>query len=155
MDVGKKIYNLTGVQEAIFASEQFCKGTSINNITGMFYINNKIDITALSEALKLFIKNNSGSRIQIGLSDTIEPFQYFEYYTDLTFETVYPSNLEEASSLTQKITDTPIFDFNSRLYDFKLFKLPDSTGGFISTFHHLISDAWSMQLFIDIIVSNY
>lgn len=155
MDVGKKIYNLTGVQEAIFASEQFCKGTSINNITGMFYINNKIDITALSEALKLFIKNNSGSRIQIGLSDTNEPFQYFENYTDLTFETVYPSNLEEASSLTQKITDTPIFDFNSRLYDFKLFKLPDSTGGFISTFHHLISDAWSMQLFIDIIVSNY
>lgn len=55
----------------------------------------------------------------------------------------------------KQIVKQPFSVFDSDLYRFTLFHFQDGTGGLNVTFHHIISDAWTMSLFINEVIHLY
>lgn len=150
----KKFYNLTNPQKNIWNMEQYYPKSSINNITGRTFIDEVVDFSCLENAINLYVKQNDATRIKVILKDDI-PSQFIDDYSFFSVPTVELSNISEIDSLSHKIINTPIEIINSNLFSFTMYKLPDGKGGFYASFHHLISDAWSMGLLGSIIMNYY
>lgn len=58
------VYNLTNPQKSIWFTEQFYKGTPIENITGCVIVLEKLNLKALQKAINLFVKSNDSFRLK-------------------------------------------------------------------------------------------
>ena len=148
------LFDLTNPQKAIWLTEQFYKGKSINNICATLTINQLIDIEKLSKAINIFIKSNKSFSIKLKLVDS-EPKQYFSALSDLSFQ-VY--ELENNKSIKQLALETSNELFNIEtdyLFKFKLYHLKNGYGGFVVMLHHLIGDAATMSIIGKQIVDIY
>ena len=150
-----KKFELTGQQESIFSIEQFYKNTPINNLAGVFIIKEQINKEILFNSINLFIKNADSFRIKIGISNSNIPYQYISDYSKIDFSLLNFNNITDVNAYAKEIANQPIFAYDSLLFRFIPFVLSDKTGGFIFVAHHLISDAWSIQLIIDRILNYY
>ena len=150
-----KKFELTGQQESIFSIEQFYKNTPINNLAGVFIIKEQINKEILFNSINLFIKNTDSFRIKIGISNSNIPYQYISDYSKIDFSLLNFNNITDVNAYAKEIANQPIFAYDSLLFRFIPFVLSDKTGGFIFVAHHLISDAWSIQLIIDRILNYY
>ena len=148
------LYDLTAPQKSIWLTEQFGANTSLNNIGGYVFIHDKVCFDALEEAIKLYIRKNPALNLKIQLVDGT-PKQYISDFEDFKIDVIELKDRTEVETFNQKITNTPFDFFNSALYRFVMFRLPDGTGGFNPTLHHIISDAWNMGLLIDEIMEAY
>lgn len=153
MDVKK--LKLTGGQENMYSIEQVYPNTPMNNVTGLFVFDQEVNIQALVKALNYCIRDNDSNRIRLGLNEDNTPFQYLADYVEENFNMSHFENTDQVFEFAQKIADTPIFDYNEKLYTVNVFTLPENRGGFIFNFHHLISDAWTIQLLIDRALCHY
>lgn len=153
MDVKK--FKLTGSQENMYSIEQIYTNTPMNNVTGLFVFDQEVNIQMLIKALNYCIRDNDSNRLQLGLNEDSSPFQYLANYVEESFKISTFSNTDEVFDFAQKIADTPIFGFYKKLYTVDVFTLPQNRGGFIFNFHHLISDAWTIQLLIDSALCHY
>ena len=149
-----EIYDLTIPQKSIYLTEQYASGTSINLISGNVIIEEKINLDLLEKALNLYVLKNAATRIRICMIDG-EPKQYINKYAPFKPKRFHFSNEEDLSTLSTKIVNTPFNFLNSDLFSFTLFSFDNGTGGLNATFHHIISDAWSMSLFVDEIINIY
>lgn len=149
----KQLFELTNPQKSIWLTEQYHKGTSINNIAGTLIIQEKVNFDLLEKAVNHFIKANDSLRIQLTLeADSIK--QYILPYEWQNIETVY-LNTSTLQDLEKEVISKPFDFFNHFLHQFIILKFPDGTGGFIAKLHHIISDAWTMSLLINEIMNNY
>ena len=69
------VYNLTNPQKSIWFTEQFYKGTPIENITGCVIVLEKLNLKALQKAINLFVKSNDSFRLKFTVKDD-KPLQY-------------------------------------------------------------------------------
>ena len=141
-------------QKNIYDTEIFFSNSSLNNIGGYVFIEEKLDPKALEKAINLYVKNNDALRLKIQVIDG-NPSQYLENYEPFSIEFISLKNMEEVEQLNQKIVETPFTIFNSDLFTFTIFQLPNGQGGFNVTLHHFISDAWGMSLLISGIIRLY
>lgn len=147
-------YKLTYPQRSILLTEQFHQNTCVSNIAGTLSINEKIDVDILEQAINLFIKKNDSLRINLfGSGRAIK--QIIKDYSYIKVKKVILSNNYSLNDLENDIISKHFTLLNSDLYQFVIFKNPDGTGGFIANLHHIISDAWTMSILIDQIVSFY
>lgn len=152
--MSRNIYALTNPQKSIWLTEQFYKGTSIENITGTVIVSQKVDFKALEKAINLTVKNNDNFRLKFTLkNDTV--MQYVDNFTEFNIELISVETDKDLKSLERKVCDTPFNTLDSFLFDFKLFKFPDGHGGFIINAHHLIFDAWTTGIICNQIMGNY
>ena len=149
-----KLFNLTIPQKAIFLSEQYSSGTNLNSIGGNIIIEEKVDLDLLEKALNIFVKNNDALRIRIHMEDSI-PMQYIVPYEPFYLKRVFLKDKQDLDKLTSETVACPFNFFDSSLFNFTLFKFEDETGGLTLSFHHIISDAWSISLFVDGIIKIY
>ena len=147
-------YDLTSPQKSILLTEQFHKDTCVSNICGTLEIKQKINITAIKKAINLFIKNNDSIRTHL-VNDEVSTKQIILDYSFVDIEVVELSTSQNLSDLEQAIITKPFSLIERDLYRFVIFKNTDGTGGFIANLHHIISDAWTMSLLIDQIMSYY
>ena len=63
------VYNLTNPQKSIWLTEQFFKGTPIENITGCVTVLEKLNLKALQKAINLFVEKNDSFRLKFILKD--------------------------------------------------------------------------------------
>lgn len=150
----EKLYNLTAPQNSIWLTEQFGANTNLNNVGGYVFIHDKVCFGDLEKSLKLYVQRNSALGLRIRLVDG-EPKQYLASFEDFVIEIVDLKCEKEVQSFNQKMMNIPFDFFDSALYKFIMFRLPDGTGGFYVGLHHIISDAWSMSLFIDEVMDTY
>lgn len=147
-------YKLTYPQRSILLTEQFHQNTCVSNIAGTLSINEKIDVDILEQAINLFIKKNDSLRINLfGSGRAIK--QIIKDYSYIEVKKVVLSDNYSLNDLENDIISKHFTLLNSDLYQFVIFKTPDGTGGFIANLHHIISDAWTMSILIDQIVSFY
>ena len=147
-------YNLTNMQKSIWLTEEFYKGTPISNIAGTNIIDEKVDFDLLSLAINLFIKSHDAFRLKFKIINGI-PKQYVDEFSNVTFDLELVSDTSDIKKIETELSST-IFNLeDSFLFKFKLFKLPDSRGGFVICMHHLISDAWSSGIVISKIMEIY
>ena len=150
----KDVYELTSSQKNIWDTELFSTNSNINNVSGCFSINEKVDFDCLKEALNLYVQKNDGIRLKIKTKNG-EPYQYVENYSPFNIEVVNLDNENQLKDFNYQICHTPFSVIDSNLFKFKMYRLPNGFGGFNVTFHHFISDAWTMSLFINQVAEFY
>ena len=136
------LYDLTNPQKSIWFTEEFYKGTPIENITGTVIIPEKVDFNLLEQAINIFVEKNDSFRLKF-IIENKEVKQFVCDYSKFMVEIIDVSSNEELQKIEQKIASTVFNVLNSFLYVFKIIRFPDGHGGFIINMHHLISDAWS------------
>ncbi len=147
-------YELTNPQKSILLTEQFNENTCVSNICGTLSIPEKIHVDALEKAINIFIKSNDSIRIHL-TQDGPDIKQSVKDYSFIDIEKVYLTSDYPLSKLEEDVITKPFTLFNSNLYRFVIFKNADGTGGYMANLHHIISDAWTMSLLIDQIMSHY
>lgn len=150
----RKLFDLTSSQNSIWLTEEYMSNTNINNVGGYLYINDIVDFDALNKALNLYVEKNDALQLRFCLKDG-SPKQYLEDYSFINFNIISVNSLEEMKNYTKEMVNKPFNIINSRLFDFNMFKFPDGHGGFNANFHHLISDAWTMSLYISQVIEYY
>ena len=148
------VYNLTNPQKSIWLTEQFYSNTPINNICGSLIIRQATDIKLLEKAINRFIENNDSFKLRFKILND-EPVQYFVDDTYYTFDVVDLNSESDIEPIANKMVDIPFQIENSKLFDFKLFKLSNGFGGFIVNVHHIISDAATFSLIGTEVVDIY
>lgn len=150
----KDVYELTNAQKSIWNTELFYNGSNINNICGTINIFEPLDINALKEALHLIVAENDNLHAQFYIKDGCI-YQSFKKDLDYNIDVLEISSKTDLRKLERKMR-SHIFDIlHSDLFDFKIFKYPDSTGGVVVNIHHLISDSWTLGLIAKNIIKKY
>lgn len=149
-----KLFELTNPQKSIWLTEQYYKKTPINNLCGTVNISEKIDFEVLKNALNILIKNNSNFLINFKIQNG-DLMQYVTDYEYFNIEVIDVKNASELKALEDK-QKLKVFEIeNSYLFEFKIFRFPDSTGGFVFCTHHLLGDSWSLGLVAKQAIYNY
>ena len=152
--MSQDLYNLTNPQKSIWLTDQFYKGTSIENITGNVNILEQVDFYALKLAINLFVKKNDSFRLKFTVKNE-QVMQYIDNFTEFDIEIIDINSDKDILDIERKMSDTPFDTLDNFLFNFKLFKFPDEHGGFVITAHHLISDAWTAGLVVNEVVEYY
>ena len=141
----KKIYELTEPQKSIWVTEQFYKGSTINNICGTAIIKEKVNCELLEKAIKEVLCKNDIFKIKI-LVENDNPRQYISEDVNQKI-TIYEVNgYDELEEIREKVVSTPFDLLNSYLYNFYIFKLPKNQGAFMLNIHHILADSWTLGL---------
>lgn len=152
--MSKRLYQLTTPQKSIWHTENYYKGTNINNVCGILTINEPVNFQVLNNAIQLFIKNNDVYHTKFTIEDdTI--MQYIDEYRPIEIELLSFSSEKDRDLLAQKMANTPFNFLDSLLYEFKMFKFPNNHGGFIINNHHIISDSWNLGVMGNEIITYY
>lgn len=150
-----KKYDLTFSQKSIWDQESFFNKSPLNNIAAYLVINEDVDFKKIKKALMKFIKNNDSFRIKLSKDINGNIYQYFESFYDKDIELLELPNVEAVEGLTHTLVNIPFNCLDSFLFEFKMFRFPNNTGGFLLNAHHLIFDAWSSGLVIKEIMDYY
>ena len=150
----KKLYSLTNPQKSIWQTEQFYKGTSIENIAGTATILEKVDFKKFEKAINLFIEKNDSFRLKFIIQNN-EVKQYVEDFSYFSFEKILVSSDQDVKKIEKELSNLVFDTINSFLFNFKFFEFPDGHGGFVICMHHLISDAWTSGIVISEIINIY
>ena len=81
----KDVYELTNPQKSIWLTEEFYKGTAINNICGNLIIREKVDFEKFKKAINLFVKTNQSFRLKFFVENSI-PKQYVSEFSEFEME---------------------------------------------------------------------
>ena len=149
-----KFYDLTIPQKSIYLTEEYAGGSSVNLIGGNVIVDEPVNLDFLEKALNIFVKKNDAIRIRIHM-EANKPKQYITPYEPFAIKRVFIKNEHELEELSLQAVNKKFDFFDSNLFWFTLFKFEDNTGGLIVTFHHIISDAWTMSLFVDQVMDIY
>lgn len=138
-----EVYELTNPQKSIWYTEAYYKGSSIHNICGTANIKEELDFELLKKAILIFMKNNDIFKFKFFMQgDTIKQYISDETNTNIPFYSI--NSYEELDTIRQKIVSQPFEIFDSFLYNFYIFKMPNNHGAFIVNIHHLLADAWTL-----------
>jgi len=145
----KKLYNLTNPQKSILLTEEYYKGTNINNICGTAIIENELDFDLLKKAISIFIENHDSFHFRL-VMDNNEIKQYIDETQNIDIEIIDINSKDEIAHIENDLINHVFDIYNGDLFCAKVFRLPNKTGGFIFNVHHLFGDSWTLG-----IVSNY
>lgn len=146
--------NLTNSQKSIWVTEQYYKGSSINNICGSAIIEEQIDFEKLKKAVEIVYQKHDNFRLQIEVEDG-EVKQVLSEKKETKIDTILVATPEELKKETEKIVRTPFRLENSELFKFYIFKFENGEGGFMLNIHHLIADAWTLAFICNEIIKTY
>ena len=150
----KDVYELTNPQKSIWLTEEFYKGTAINNIGGNLIIREKVDFEKFKTAINLFIKTNESFRLKFFIDGSI-PKQYVSDYEPFDIEIIDLNSEEDLLPIEKEYVYEPLPLLNTLLFKFKLVRFSDDSGGFLICAHHLISDAATYSVLAPEIVKIY
>ena len=146
--------NLTNAQKSIWVTEQYYKGSSINNICGSAVIQEKVDFNKLEESIELVCKKHDNFWLEFKLVDG-EVKQVLSERKKIQIDTVDIAGQNDLENEINKISRTTFKLENSKLFKFYIFKFKDGKGAFVLNIHHLISDAWTLALICNEIIKTY
>lgn len=149
-----KMYELTAPQRSIWLTEQYFENTSINNICGSVLMKQDVDLNILNKAINVFVENNDSFKLRFHQNGA-NLLQYFTNDEEINFERLDIKEENEIEIFAKKIVAIKFNLFDSRVFDFKLFKLSSGFGGFIVNVHHIISDAATLSFVGTEIVEIY
>ncbi len=150
----RELYPLTNPQKSIYLTEEYFKGSNINNIAGTMMINAPVNFDKFTLAIKQAIKQNDSCRIKIkNVSGEVK--QWISDYEDFPIDIIDVTSVEELSNITKEIASKPFPLYDSYLFHFVIFRFPNQHGGFIVNIHHLISDSWTLGILVNEIIGIY
>ena len=146
--------NLTNSQKSIWVTEQYYRGSSINNICGFAIIEEQIDFEKLERAIEIVYQKHDNFRLQLKIEDG-EVKQVLSEKKEIKIDTINVANPKELEKQAEKIVRKPFKLENSELFKFYIFKFKNGQGGFMPIIHHLIADGWTLALISNEIIKTY
>ena len=150
----KKFYNLTNPQKSIWVTEEYFKGTSVNNICGAALINQKVNFALLEKAIKLVLEKNDIFKIRFSIKDD-NIVQYVSDYVNSDIVYLRAKNPADIEKQKKEIASKPFNLFDSFSYNFYIFQLPNKHGAFMLNIHHILADSWTLGFISKEIVKTY
>lgn len=148
------MFNLTNSQKSIWVTEQYYKGSSVNNICGSAIIEEQIDFEKLEKAVQIVYKKHDNFRLQLKIEDG-EVKQILTNKEETEIEILDIADPKELEKETKKIVRTPFELKNSELFKFYIIKFKNGEGGFMLNIHHLMADAWTLAFISNEIIKTY
>ncbi len=146
--------NLTNAQKSIWVTEQYYKGSSVNNICGTAIIEENVDFTKLEQAIKLVCKKHSNFKLRMKIQEG-NIMQELSENIDCKIDFIDVLDLVELNQKRDKIVRTPFNIENNYLFKFYIFKFFNGQGAFMLNIHHLISDGWTLAFICNEIIKTY
>lgn len=147
-------YQLTNPQKSIWITEQYYKGTAINNICGAAIIKEEVDFKLLYQAVLEVLKKNDIFKINLYVEDS-EVKQHLGKEINSNIKEITVSSYDEFCEIRNSIVHTPFNLLNSFLYNFYIFKMPNNQGAFMLNIHHIIADALTLGLVSQEVIHIY
>ena len=111
--------NLTNAQKSIWVTEQYYKGSSINNICGTAVIQEKVDFEKLKESIQIVCKKHDNFWLEFKLNEgNVE--QVLSEKKEIQIDTI---NIAGKNQLELERNKE-----NSKLFKFYIFKFIDGKG---------------------------
>ena len=146
--------NLTNAQKSIWVTEQYYKGSSINNICGTAIIQEKVDFEKLEKSIQIVCQKHDNFWLEIKLNNG-NAEQVLSEKKEIQIDTINIAGKNQLETERNKIVKTRFTLENSKLFKFYIFKFIDGKGAFMLNIHHLISDAWTLALICNDIIKTY
>ena len=145
---------LTNSQKSIWVTEQYYKGSSVNNICGSAIIEEQIDFEKLENAVEIVCQKHDNFRLKLKIENG-EVKQVLSKEKNIEMSTIKVATSKELENEIEKIVRTPFKLENSELYKFYIIKFENGEGGFMLNIHHLIADAWTLAFINNEIIKTY
>ena len=146
--------NLTNSQKSIWVTEQYYKGSSINNICGTAIINEKVDFEKLEKSIEIICQKHDNFCLELKIENG-EVKQVLSNQKEMKIDTIDVASQKELEKEREKIVKKPFKLENSKLFKFYIFKFADGKGAFMLNIHHLIADAWTLAFICNEIIKTY
>lgn len=153
-----KYYPLTHAQKRIWYHEKINPGTSVYNIGGIVRMGGQLNLEVLREAIDYFVKKNDGLCLCFREQEE-EITQYAKEFPPLQIALFDFSKGSEPEKDFEKWLEQemakPFVIERSPLFYFAAFKLSDYDQGFLTKFHHIVMDGWSVEIMANQIQDFY
>ena len=136
--------NLTNAQKSIWVTEQYYKGSSINNICGTAVIQEKVDFEKLKESIQIVCKKHDNFWLEFKLNKgNVE--QVLSEKKEIQIDTINIAGKNQLETERNKIVKTKFTLENSKLFKFYIFiekveveDLGPTWLGFYKEYYHLV-----------------
>lgn len=151
---------LSFAQERLWFIEQLEGGTPIFNLIGVVNLTGQLDVLALTRSLNEVVKRHESLRTKFDAIDGV-PVQSVlsERAISLPVESLNAATSNERSAGVQQVIQAEAaqpFDLtNEPLLRARLLQFDNSHHTLILTMHHIITDGWSIGVFIREVVTQY
>lgn len=146
--------NLTNSQKSIWVTEQYYRGSSINNICGSAIIEEQLDFDKLEKAIQIVCQKHDNFWLQLKIENG-EVIQVLSDEKEPKIGIIKVANQSELEEELEKIVKKPFKLEESDLYKFYIIKFENGEGGFMLNIHHLIADAWTLAFISNEIIKTY
>lgn len=146
---------LTSSQKSIWVTEQYYKGTSINNICGTSIIEEKVKFDKLEEAIEIVCNKHDNFKLCLKIDTNGDAKQEEKDLKDAKIEIINVVDKKQLEKEREKIVKEPLCFENKLLFKFYIFKFEDGRGAFMLNIHHLIADAWTLAFICNEIIKTY
>lgn len=148
------IYELTNPQKSIWVTEQFYKGTSINNICGVAEIKEFVDFDLLKKAITHVMEKYDIFKINFYIEKSEIKQKITEKYND-KIDVIDLTSEKELEQYKNSIVKERFDLLNNYPYQFYIFKFSNNQGAFMLNIHHIIADAWTLGFISREIIKIY
>jgi amino acid adenylation domain-containing protein len=151
---------LSFAQQRLWFLEQLEPGSPLYNCPGAAKLNGSLDVAALEQSLNQLIRRHESLRTRFA-TVAGEPVQLIsdEWQVRLDVEDISHWNERERAAEVERRAETEAregFDLaEGPLLRVKLLRLADDEHVVFFTMHHIISDAWSLAVFLQEIAALY
>ena len=150
----KIFYHLTNPQKSIWVTEEYYKGSAINNICGTALIKEKVNLRLLEKAIRTTLQNNDIFKIKFTINNN-EVMQYVSDYVNSDIIYLRAKNNLESQKLLDEIVAKPFHLLDSYPYNFYIITFPNGNAAFCLNIHHILADSWTLGFLSRQVVKTY
>ena len=151
---------LSYAQERLWFHEQSAPGSSIYNIPVAYTLTGWLNLTALEQSLREIVQRHEVLRTTFSIVNG-QPIQLISPEVEVALSVIDLEKLppqqrqEQAQQLTQEEAQQPFDLIGGPLWRFKLLRLNEAEHILLVTVHHIISDRWSLVVFMQELATLY
>ncbi|MFT5822219.1 MAG: amino acid adenylation domain-containing protein, partial [Crocinitomix sp.] len=151
-DASKNGFAISDAQNRLWVLCQFDEASTVYNISSSVYLNQNFDINCFKKAITATLNRHEILRTVFRENEQSEVRQWILESEDLGFEITYENYVtsDDSKQMAQAYIDEDVqnaFDLeNGPLMRTALLQVDEQGYIFYFNMHHLISDAWSMQV---------
>ena len=145
---------LTNAQKSIWVTEQYYKGSSVNNICGTAIIEEKVNFEKLEKAINIVCQKHDNFKLKLKIKNG-DVKQELSENKNCKIDIFHVANLRELEKIRKEIVKKTFILENALLFKFYIFKFANGQGAFMLNIHHLIADAWTLAFICNEIIKTY
>ncbi len=151
---------LSFAQQRLWYLDQIEPGNPFYNMPTAVRLQGELDVAALSAAINEIVRRHETLRTSI-ITEVGEPRQEISPHAQVVLRVIdlsflpAPEREEQAQAMAEEEAETPFYLDHGPLFRARLLRLATEDHVLLLTFHHIISDGWSMRVFVRELATLY